>query len=144
MLAITEGQSQRKIFRTAPIEFGSQSDVAVVCFFKLPIHLEVLQICPAIACSHISARQARKGDACAHRHPRAALLRHENALSVGDGDIGMIACAADLEMGSTESIQLKTRNERSVVALNSCPLQQAGEVRIADDLFGYRVAAGGI
>ena len=71
-------------------------------------------------------------------------MRHENTLAIGDGDIGVVACTTDLQMGSTESVQLETCKERLILPLNPCPLQQAREVGITDDVLENRVAAIGV
>src|ERR1017187_5069831 len=97
MLAVSECKAERELLRLTKVQLAGQSDVPVAGPLKLPIHFEVfVEVGPAIACANVAAREMRKGDGRSHRHPLVPLLRHQDSPAIGNGDIAVVARAADL------------------------------------------------
>jgi len=54
MLAVAEGQSKSKLLRLPPIQFCCQCNIPIARLFELPIHHQILQVGPSIACTDVS------------------------------------------------------------------------------------------
>lgn len=76
---------------------------------ELPVHLKVLvQVGPSVTLTDVTAGKTRERDGGTHRHPLAALFRHQDTLPVGNADIAVVARSAHFQMGRAESEELET------------------------------------
>jgi hypothetical protein len=67
-------------------------------------------------------------------------LRHQDVLTVREGDVGVVARPANFKMGSTKGENLEGRQERLALARNACSLKQARKVWVTDYIFRDRIA----
>ena len=104
MLAISECEPKCKFLNLAKVQLSGQRDVSIGRVVKFPVHPEVIvKVGPAIACTHVAAGEVGKRNGRSQCHPLAALLRHQDALAAGEGDIAVVAGAADFEMWGAQN-----------------------------------------
>ncbi len=126
------------------VDLAHEGNVAVGGRAVLPVHAEiVLEILPAVAGADKAAGSA--GEAAGGGHgERVDAVPGKQGAGAGDVDnAGRVACAAAAEMRREQGVQVQAVEQRGV-GFETDADEYNRRVRVADGLFGERIAAVGV
>ena len=108
MAGVAEGQRDRERLAAGDVHLHRDGDVSVVGRLVLPVHHEVVvEVRPPVVHRDVPARAPQHRRRGAERHPRAALVCHDDRAAFRIQRLGVVVPPANLEVWRAENVRLQ-------------------------------------